>query len=71
MDRITEKFLEYTMPELVHQLTKLNKHLEKWELGLKLVALKEEPIKSVGDMNEEIKEGMEYISRMRKQGLNK
>jgi len=56
------KFLEYTMPELVHQLERLNRNLEK------LIAIEEEPIKvkSVGEMNKEIKDGVENIINIRK-----
>ena len=59
---VGRKFLEYTVPELVRQITKLNKHLEK------LVALEEEPLvnaistKSVGDINREIKTDLERIN---------
>ena len=57
---VGRRFLEYTMPELVRQITKLNEHLEK------LIAIEEEPVKSVGEMNKEIK-----AAWMREQGLNK
>jgi len=53
------RFLEWTMPELVNQLDKLNRNLEK------LIALEEEPIKSVGDINKEIKEGVKNIYECR------
>ena len=57
---VGRRFLEYTMPELVRQITKLNEHLEK------LIAIEEEPVKSVGEMNKEIK-----AAWMREQGLIK
>ena len=62
--RMMAKFIEWTMPELVSQITKLNEHLEK------LIALEEEPIKSVGDINKEIKEGMNNIVNIRKDLIN-
>ena len=60
--RSGRKFLEYTMPELVHQLERLNSNLEK------LITFEEEPIKvkSVGEMNKEIKQGIENIVNIRK-----
>jgi len=58
------KFLEWTMPELVNQLDKINRNLEK------LIALEncceEEPVKPVGKMNKEIKDGIENIINIRK-----
>jgi len=62
MNRITEKFYEYTMPELVNQLERLNRNLEK------AIAIEEEPIKikSVGEMNKEIRDGIENIINIRK-----
>ena len=49
---IGRKFLEQTMPNIGHQLKRLNEHLEK------LIAIEEEEVidKSIGDVNKEIKE---------------
>ena len=53
---VGRRFLEYTMPELVRQITKLNEHLEK------LISFEEEPLKpSIGEVNKEIKAGMNKI----------
>ena len=61
--RMGQKFFEWTIPELVHQLKRLNEHLEK------LIAIEEEEVidKSIGDVNKEIKEGMENIINIRKE----
>ena len=48
--RAGRKFIDWTMPELVHQLKKLNEHLEK------LIAIEDEPVKSIGEINKEFKE---------------
>ena len=60
---IGRKFLEQTMPNIGHQLKRLNEHLEK------LIAIEEEEVidKSIGDVNKEIKEGMENIINIRKE----
>ena len=48
--RSGRKFIEWTVPELVHQIKKLNEHLEK------LIAIEDEPVKSIGEINKEFKE---------------
>ena len=60
---VGRKFLEQTMPNIGYQLQRLNEHLEK------LIAIEEEEVidKSIGDMNKEIKEGMENIINIRKE----
>ena len=62
------KFLEWTMPELVNQLTVLNRNLEKLivitdEFTLEPV---DEPYRSAKEVNKEIKEGIENIVNIRK-----
>ena len=57
---VGRKFLDYTMPELVRQITKLNNHLEK------LIVLENELVKPVGDINKEIKEDIKNIVNIRK-----
>ena len=65
--RVGRKFLEYTMPELTHQLTKLNGHLEKLiAFSISYDGSWEEPFKSTGDINKEIKDGIENIVNFRK-----
>ena len=55
---VGRRFLEYTRPELVRQLTKLNEHLEK------LIAIEEEPlVNAVGDVNKQIKIHFNNISK--------
>ena len=63
---VGRKFLEYTMPELVHQFERLNRNLEKLITIADTITLEEEPIKSVGEMNKEIKQGIETIVNIRK-----
>ena len=55
--RAGRKFIDWTMPELVHQLKKLNEHLEK------LIELEEEPVKSIGDINRDIKDNIVNIRK--------
>ena len=55
---IGRKFLEQTMPNIGHQLKRLNEHLEK------LIAIEEEPlVNAVGDVNKQIKIHFNNISK--------
>ena len=63
--RMGQKFIEWTMPELVSQLNRLNTNIEK------LIPLFEpdEP-QSIGEINKQIKTDIQNIVDLRKKGLN-
>ena len=61
--QIGRKFIEWTMPEFVSELSKLNNNIER------LIEVLDNKPKDNADINKNIREGIEIIVRIRNEGI--
>ena len=59
--RVGRKFIEWTVPELINQLDKLNRNIEK--------LLEEDKPKDIGEVNRQIRDGINNIVEIKKRSM--